>query len=86
MPSYVVYKGRVPGIYDDWEECWRQVHHFSGNSYKGYNTRADTEGRYVRYLAIERIHMRRNWNEDHRHCDDNHRDREDALCDRSLDQ
>ena len=21
MPSYVVYKGKVPGLYDDWEEC-----------------------------------------------------------------
>nr|XP_040244103.1 uncharacterized protein LOC109755902 [Aegilops tauschii subsp. strangulata] len=35
MPSYVVYKGRVPGVYDDWEECQRQVHRFNGNSYKG---------------------------------------------------
>ncbi|XP_073363342.1 uncharacterized protein [Aegilops tauschii subsp. strangulata] len=23
MPSYVVYKGKVPGVYDDWEECRR---------------------------------------------------------------
>ena len=33
MPSYVVYKDKVPGVYDDWEECQRQVHHFNGNSY-----------------------------------------------------
>ena len=54
MPTYVVYKGKVPGVYDDWEECRRQVHRFSGNSYKGYTTRAEAEARYTRYLAGER--------------------------------
>ena len=53
MPSYVVYKGKVPGVYDDWEECRRQVHRFSGNSYKGYTTRAEAKSRYARYLAGE---------------------------------
>ena len=60
MPSYVVYKGKVPGVYDDWEECRRQVHRFSGNSYKGYTTRAEVESRYARYLAGERREQRRN--------------------------
>ena len=60
MPTYVVYKGRVPGVYDDWEDCWRQVHRFSGNSYKGYHNRAEAEGRYARYLAGEMREMRRN--------------------------
>ena len=60
MPSYVVYKGKVPGVYDDWEECRRQVHHFSDNSYKGYTTRAEAEARYTRYLAGERRERRRN--------------------------
>ncbi|KAK1602822.1 hypothetical protein QYE76_037348 [Lolium multiflorum] len=39
--------GRVPGVYDDWEDCRRQVHRFSGNSYKGYPTRVEAEGRYA---------------------------------------
>ena len=43
----------IPGVYDDWEECRRQVHRFSGNSYKGYTTRAEAESRYARYLAGE---------------------------------
>ena len=60
MPSYVMYKGEVPGVYDDWEECRRQVHRFSGNSYKGYPTRVDAEARYARYLAGERRERRRN--------------------------
>ena len=60
MLSYAVYKGKVPGVYDDWEECQRQVHHFSGNNYKGYITRAEAEARYARYLAGERRERRRN--------------------------
>ncbi|KAK1693398.1 hypothetical protein QYE76_010095 [Lolium multiflorum] len=53
-------QGRVPGVYDDWEDCRRQVHRFSGNSYKGYPTRVEAEGRYARYLAGEMRDMRRN--------------------------
>jgi len=60
MPSYVVYKGKIPGVYDNWEECRRQVHRFSGNCYKGYTTREEAEARYVRYLAGERMERRRN--------------------------
>ena len=55
-----MYKGKVPGVYDDWEECRRQVHRFSGNSYKGYTTRAEAEARYARYLAGERRERWRN--------------------------
>ena len=60
MPSYVVYVGRVPGVYEDWEECRRQVYRFSGNSYKGYPTRAKAEARYARYLEGE-MREWRNW-------------------------
>ena len=85
MPSYVVYKGKVPGVYDDWEECRRQVHRFSGNSYKWYTTRAEAESRYARYLAGERRERWRNrmniFDRDDAHCDD----RSSLLCDGSLD-
>ena len=37
-----------------------RVHLFSGNSYKGYPTRVEAEGRYARYLAGEMRDMRRN--------------------------
>ena len=60
MSSYVVYKGKVPGVYDDWEECRRQVHRFSGNSYKGHTTRAEVEARYAHYQAGERRERWRN--------------------------
>ena len=60
MSSYVMYKGKVPGVYDDWEECQSQVHRFSGHSYKGYTTRAEAESRYASYLAGERRERWRN--------------------------
>ena len=58
MTWYVVYKGWVPVVYNDWEDCQRQVHRFSGNSYKGYNTMAEAEARYTRYLAGVRTRNR----------------------------
>jgi viroplasmin and RNaseH domain-containing protein len=54
MTWYVVYKDKVPGVYDDWEECRRQVHRLNGNSYKGNNTLEEAETRYANYLARER--------------------------------
>ena len=57
---YVVYKGKVPGVYDEREDCRRQVHGFSGNNYKGYNSREVVEARYMKYLVGERREMRRN--------------------------
>ena len=59
MTWYVVYKGRVPGVYNDWELCRKQVHGFSGNNFKGYNTMMEAEARYATYLAGERMEMRR---------------------------
>lgn len=37
---YAVKNGRVPGIYGTWTECKRQVEHFSGAVYKGFDTLA----------------------------------------------
>src|SRR3954464_156029 len=54
MSSYVVYVGRVPGVYEDWEECRRQVNRVSGNNSKGYPRRGQAGARYVRHLAGER--------------------------------
>ena len=38
MPKkfYVVWKGREPGVYDQWEECHRQVEAFPGAKYKAF--------------------------------------------------
>ena len=52
MPKwYVVYQGRVPGVYDEWEDCLKQVNMFKGNNYKGYKSRDEAEARYMNHLA-----------------------------------
>ena len=33
---YAVKKGRIPGIYDTWTECQKQISGFSGAEYKGF--------------------------------------------------
>ena len=43
---YVVFDGRVPGVYDKWEDCHRQVNKFSGNNYKGYATREEAVAKW----------------------------------------
>ena len=40
---YVVYVGRVPGVYEHWEDCLKQVNGFEGNSYKWYKTKKEAE-------------------------------------------
>ena len=35
---YVVWKGVTPGIYDNWDECKKQVFAFDGAQYKSYKT------------------------------------------------
>ena len=41
MKTYVVFEGRVPGVYDEWKDCKKQVYKFSGNCYQGYETREE---------------------------------------------
>lgn len=53
MPCYVVFRGRVPGVYDEWEDCHKQVNKFSGNRYKGYPTREQAEARWRNHLLGE---------------------------------
>ena len=48
MPWYV---GHVPGVYDEWPECQAQVSGFSGGSQKGFDSRAEAEARYLRFIA-----------------------------------
>lgn len=46
---YVVYIGRVPGVYEEWEDCQKQVDKFSGNSYQGYASREVAEEKWRRH-------------------------------------
>lgn len=38
---YVVFKGRNPGVYDDWGDTKEQIGGFEGASYKGYSSPAE---------------------------------------------
>lgn len=40
---YVVWKGRKPGIYHQWEACKAQVHGFSDPQYKAFDTLQEAE-------------------------------------------
>jgi hypothetical protein len=47
---YVVYQGRVPGVYDEWDDCLKQVNEFKGNNYKGHKSKAKAEASYMNHL------------------------------------
>jgi len=47
---YVVYIGEVPGVYDEWQDCQKQVNNFSGNNYKGYKSRTVEEEKWRKHL------------------------------------
>ena len=40
---YVVWKGRTPGVYDNWEACKKEVEGFTGALYKGFPDKASAD-------------------------------------------
>ncbi|XP_073128134.1 uncharacterized protein [Henckelia pumila] len=48
--SYVVFKGRNPGIYSTWEETDAQVTGFRLAEHKSYHTRDDAVKAYTKYI------------------------------------
>lgn len=40
---YVVWKGKIPGIYSSWDECSKQVAGFPGAQYKSFPSSAEAE-------------------------------------------
>ena len=56
---YAVYVGHVPGVYDEWPECQAQVSSFSGRSQKGFDSRAEVEASYLRFIAQQGIQNQR---------------------------
>ena len=51
---YIVYKGREPGIYDNWEEANAQVCGYSGNCYKGFHSYAQALKSWVDHLGKQK--------------------------------
>lgn len=43
---YVVWQGRNPGIYDNWEDCKSQVEAFENAKYKGFPSKEDAENAF----------------------------------------
>ena len=48
---YVVWKGRTPGVYDNWGACKKEVEGFQGALYKGFPDRASAEAAYAKGFA-----------------------------------
>lgn len=48
--TYVVFNGRVLGIYDSWLDASRQVHKFPNANHKSYKDRREAEAAYMEYL------------------------------------
>ena len=40
---YVVWKGKEPGIYTNWNDCKQQVEGFTGAAYKSFPTMMEAE-------------------------------------------
>ena len=40
---YVVWRGRLTGIFESWDECKQQIDGYEGAQYKGYLTREEAE-------------------------------------------
>ncbi|MDE6443613.1 MAG: ribonuclease H family protein [Muribaculaceae bacterium] len=43
---YVVFCGRNPGVYDDWDDAREQIENFEGARYKGYSSPAEAAEAY----------------------------------------
>ena len=56
--AYVLTAQHSPGIYEEWEDCKKQVHKFSGNCYKGYATRQEAEAKWRNYQSKNKNKMK----------------------------
>lgn len=50
---YTVFKGRVPGVYDDWGDALEQIEGYQDASYRGYATASEASEAYRRFTAKE---------------------------------
>ena len=55
-----MYKGKVPGVSNEWPECQAQVNGVLSASHKGIKTRQEAETSYLRFmLARDKTRNRR---------------------------
>lgn len=48
---YVVWKGNQPGIYDNWDDCKKQIHGFTGALYRSFKTKDAAEAAFHKGLS-----------------------------------
>ena len=53
---YVVWKGRTPGVYDNWEACKKEIDGFAGALYKGFPDKASADAVFAKgFTGFEKI-------------------------------
>ena len=52
---YVVFLGRVPGIYSSWPACHSQVNEFSGNLHKSYETFDEARLAFEQFVSANQL-------------------------------
>lgn len=50
---YVVFEGRIPGVYNTWMECEAQVSGYPGNVHKSFANRDEGEEALASYKAAK---------------------------------
>ncbi|KAJ1396667.1 Ribosomal protein L9/RNase H1, N-terminal [Sesbania bispinosa] len=50
--TYVVFRGRQPGIYSSWVECHQQVNGFTGCLFRSYSSLEEAETGWLRYWGM----------------------------------
>lgn len=48
---YVVWEGRHPGVYEDWEDALEQIENFPGAKYKGYVSQEEAVSAFRKHLT-----------------------------------
>ena len=53
---YVVWKGRTPGVYDNWDACKKEVEGFQGALYKGFLDKTSAEAAFAKgFTGFENV-------------------------------
>jgi viroplasmin and RNaseH domain-containing protein len=51
MTWYIVFEGRVLGVYEVWADYKKQVHKFISNCYKGYPTQQEAVAKWSKHQS-----------------------------------
>jgi hypothetical protein len=57
MPWYVVYRGRNPGVYEQWVQCHQQVTGFHNSCYKSFTCRDEAIASYLEFTGQSKVHI-----------------------------